>query len=84
MKQGLAIMGGIIVGFLIAQQTEFPRATAQTSDGANYQMFVTSGSTGGPFGFLLNSRTGALKFCNAQFDAQGGNRSSCIPVANSN
>jgi len=43
-----------------------------------YQMFVTSGSNGGPFAYLLNVQTGALRFCGA---ATGATHITCLPVA---
>jgi hypothetical protein len=79
MRAVLALIAGVTLGFVIAH-LNIP-AQAQSTDG-QYQMFVTSGSSGGPFGFLLNTRTGTLKFCNARIE-QGRNISQCIPVANS-
>jgi hypothetical protein len=38
-----------------------PAAKPRASRG-DYQMFVTSGSAGGPYAYLLNTRMGTLKF----------------------
>jgi hypothetical protein len=81
MRSALALIVGITIGFVIAHLNVGIPAQAQSPDG-QYQMFVTSGSSGGPFGFLLNIRTGALKFCNARVE-QGRNVSQCFPVPGS-
>jgi hypothetical protein len=80
MRIGFALIAGVMVGFVIAHLNVGIAAQAQSSEG--YRMSVTSGTSGGPFGFLLNTRTGALKFCNARIE-QGRNVSQCFPIPDS-
>lgn len=63
MKPILIFAAGLTVGIAASQQL-FP-SHAQTAD-SDYQMFVTSGSSGGPFAYLLNVRTGVVRFCNGK------------------
>jgi hypothetical protein len=81
MRIALALIAGVMIGLVLAHLNFGIPAQAQSPDG-QYQMFVTSGSSGGPFGFLLNVRTGALKFCNARVE-QGKNISQCFPIPGS-
>jgi hypothetical protein len=74
MKPIAILVSGLIGGFIIAQQ--LASASAQSNQPGDFQMFVTSGSAGGPFAYLLNVRTGVVRFCNA---ARG-----CAPVPDSN
>ncbi len=82
MKIALTLIAGIAAGFALAHLNAGLSAQAQSPEG-QYQMLVTSGASGGPFGFLLNARTGALRFCNARVE-NNVNLSTCFPVPNSN
>jgi hypothetical protein len=68
MKIILAFAVGSIAGVIAAQQLMPAHAQNAESD---YQMFVTSGSSGGSYAYLLNTRTGIVRFCNGR---------SCFPV----
>ena len=76
MRISLILVAGIIFGFALAHLNFGAAAQAQSPAG-QYQMFITSGSNGGPYGYLLNVETGQLKWCGA---ATGGTLS-CVPVA---
>ena len=69
MKPVIIFACGLIGGFIVAQQLTFARA--QSPQLGDYQMFVTSGSSGGPFAYLLNTSTGIVRLCNGH---------SCFPV----
>lgn len=76
MRMSLVLVAGIVFGFVLGHLNFSAVAQAQSPEG-QYQMFITSGSAGGPFGYLLNVQTGAVKFCGG---ATGGTVS-CFPVA---
>jgi hypothetical protein len=76
MRTSLVLVAGIVFGFVLGHLNFDAPAQAQSPEG-QYQMFITSGSSGGPFGYVLNVQTGVLKFCGGT--TQTG--LSCFPVA---
>ena len=64
MRISLVLVAGIIFGFVLGHLNFGAAAHAQSPEG-QYQMFITSGSAGGPFGYLLNVQTGQLQWCGA-------------------
>jgi hypothetical protein len=60
MRIWLVLVAGIIFAFVLAHLNFGAAAQAQSPEG-QYQ--ITSGSAGGPFGYLLNVQTGVVKFC---------------------
>lgn len=83
MRGGALLAVGLVIGAMAAYAA-VPGVVAQSTSGGNFQFYPTGGASGGPYGFLLDTRTGGLKFCNV-VSGQGvrPSTSQCIDTDNS-
>jgi hypothetical protein len=64
MKSHEQILLAAIMALVVSPAT----AEEQQQQRGDWQFYVTSGATGGPYGFIVNTRTAEVAFCNAATD----------------